>query len=59
MSDKLDVKIGTQRESIWTTVKKQADTAIEDNNRSIEVQKEIAKLAAKIIAEEKEKYLKK
>jgi len=51
--EKLDVKIGTKTEALWTKVKKSAENAIEQLEEEKEIQLEILKSADRIIAEEK------
>ena len=52
---KLDVKIGTKKESLWSGVLKNAKIMLEQAEDSVAIQTEIIKLAEEKIAEEKEK----
>lgn len=52
----LGIKIGSEKEVIWTKVKKEAEILIEQSEENMVIQKEVLKLAEKIIAEEKEKF---
>ena len=52
----LGVKIGTKREPWWVGTKRETEILIEHSENNIIIQKEIVKLADKMIAEEKEKF---
>ena len=52
----LGIKIGSEKEVIWTKVKKEAEILIEQSEENMVIQKEVLKLSEKIIAEEKEKF---
>jgi len=52
----LGLKIGTPKEALWTTVKKQTQQVIDENTKSLEIQNEILKLADRIISMEKQKF---
>lgn len=56
MSEKIDVKIGSKEEVIWTKVKKEAEILIEQSEEHLVIQRRLRKLAEEIIAEEKEKF---
>jgi len=51
----LGVKIGTADEVFWNDVKTKAEQSVLDNERSIVINTDIAALAMRKIAEEKEK----
>ena len=56
MSDeKIDVKIGTPEEALWTGVRDESLALIEQSERNLKIQKELLSVAEKKIAEEKEK----
>ncbi|NJO30850.1 MAG: hypothetical protein HC874_27330 [Richelia sp. SL_2_1] len=50
--EKVDVKIGTKREALWTTVKENAIKALDGLEKEIEINEELIKLADTIIIEE-------
>lgn len=52
---KLDVKIGTHDEALWTKVKKECEQLIENHRDSLKVQQALLELAKKKILEEQAK----
>ena len=48
----LGVKIGTKTEALWTRVRDEAKTLIDNSNNNLIVQKEMLKLAEKKLSEE-------
>lgn len=52
-SKDLGIKIGTKREAYWTHIRNTCEEAILNNTECIIADKEILKLAEKIIKEEK------
>lgn len=55
MKPKLDVKIGTKEEAIWTKVKEEAGLLIEQSENNLIVQKDILLLAETNIRIEQDK----
>jgi len=55
MSKKIDVKVGSADEVLWTNVKNEAKMLIDQSKRNLKIQSEILKLAESKIAAEKEK----
>ena len=52
--EKIDAKIGTPAEALWTKVKKEAEILIEQSENSLIIQKEVLKLAKeKILLEQR------
>lgn len=51
----IGLKIGTKREALWTSVKREAEGLIESHTKSLEIQKEMLRLAESIIKEEQGK----
>lgn len=51
----LGIKIGSPLEVLWTSVKKESKILIEQSENNLIIQKEILKIAEKIIEEEKAK----
>lgn len=56
VDEKIDVKIGTPTESLWTDVLKETNAQIESLKKALTIQEEISKLAQRIIDEEKQKF---
>tara|TARA_Y100000310_G_C20263307_1_gene614630 strand:- start:481 stop:660 length:180 start_codon:yes stop_codon:yes gene_type:complete len=55
MDKKIDVKIGTKEEALWTRIKKEALVLIEQSNENLIVQKAMLKLATDNIKKEEAK----
>ena len=55
MDEKLNLKIGTKDEVLWTDVKREALVLIEQSENNLKVQREILKLAESLIKIEQEK----
>lgn len=53
--DKIDVKIGTRKEKIWSQVKKEAEQLIRQSEDNLIIQKEMLALAKQKIDEEQRK----
>ncbi|KKK79931.1 hypothetical protein LCGC14_2828550 [marine sediment metagenome] len=53
--NKPGIVIGTKKEAIWTNVKEKTEQRIEIAEENLGIDKELIKLAEKIIAEEKGK----
>ena len=51
----LGLKIGTKDEKLWENVKREALILIEQSENNLKVQKEILKMAERLIKEEQEK----
>lgn len=51
-SKKLNIKIGTKKEKLWTEVAKECKVLIENHTNSLIIQKEILALATRNIKEE-------
>lgn len=49
----IGLKVGSPLETLWTTVKKEAEALIEQSNNSLIIQKEVLKIAIKKIQENK------
>lgn len=52
----LDVKIGSEEEVAWKTIKEVAIKEIANNNRSAEINEKIVELATRREKEEREKF---
>jgi len=52
----LGIKIGTQKEALWTKVKDDTNQLISQGEVSLVIHKEVVKLAEKMIEEEKKKH---
>lgn len=55
MPKDLGIKIGTEKEALWTKVKKEAEQVLKQTKDIIIIQTAIVALAARKIAEEKRK----
>ncbi len=54
-NNKPGIVIGTKKEALWTQIKENTEKRILETEQDLEVNKEMLKLAEKIIAEEKGK----